>query len=312
MAPPSVADPVPTHVNMPSLKLVTRTTERMFLCVLIIPLEGRQDAAQDAAQFSGTSLLLSFFMAPAATAAEENVACDTACNRQRTSEILDQSSLLQTHLAPDVAGCMVRTDANADPWISPAGFKRGDIMDLIRLAHNPTEEELEEEPSTRVSMDWIKMDWMKILWKAGQVSSGIVAVLMIIFVWTWNTKPHILPPAWLEAQGPVPQNLMDGDPKTLPDYTSIVESINTKKDRLRKCKLKQDTLSVMVVVEPNGSVRAAGASYLPKNQRLCVRRKLLGMVLKRRPQRQPPPTQRRGGRGGGNDQSSGRWRARVV
>ena len=60
---------------------------------------------------------------------------------QRTSEILDQSSLLQTHLAPDVAGCMVRTDANADPWISPAGFARGDIMDVVRLAHNPTEEE---------------------------------------------------------------------------------------------------------------------------------------------------------------------------
>ena len=60
---------------------------------------------------------------------------------ERTGEILDQSSLLQTHLAPDVAGCMVRTDANADPWISPAGFKRGDIMDVIRLVHNPTEEE---------------------------------------------------------------------------------------------------------------------------------------------------------------------------
>ena len=60
---------------------------------------------------------------------------------QRTGEILGQSSLLTTHLAPDVAGCMVRTDANADPWISPAGFARGDIMDVIRLAHNPTEEE---------------------------------------------------------------------------------------------------------------------------------------------------------------------------
>jgi serine/threonine protein kinase len=152
--------------------------------------------------------------------------------------------------------------------------------------NNPTEEP-EEEPSTRVSMDWMKRDWMKTLWKAGQISSGIVAVLMVLFVWTWNTKPHILPPAWLEAQGPVPQDLMAGDPKTLPDHTSIVESINTKKGRLRKCNLKQDTLSVMVVVEPNGSVRAAGASYLPKTQRLCVRRKLLGMVLKRRSRIKP-------------------------
>ena len=139
------------------------------------------------------------------------------------------------------------------------------------------EEAPEEAPPVKVPKDW-----MKILWKAGQISSGIVVVLMLLFIWIWNIKPHFLPPAWLEAQGPVPEELRSGDPTTLPDYNSIVESLNSKKGRLRKCDLKQDSLSVMVVVEPNGSVRAAGTSYLPKYQRHCVRRKLLGMVLKRR------------------------------
>jgi hypothetical protein len=143
------------------------------------------------------------------------------------------------------------------------------------------EKEEEEAPEEAPPIKDPK-DWMKILWKAGQISSGVVVVLMLFFIWIWNIKPHLLPPAWLEAQGPAPQELTSGDPTTLPDYNSIVESLNSKKGRLRKCDLKQDSLSVMVVVEPNGSVRAAGTSYLPKNQRHCVRRKLLGMVLKRR------------------------------
>jgi hypothetical protein len=41
--------------------------------------------------------LLSFSVAPAATAAEENVACDTACNRQRKSEILGVAVAALTH-----------------------------------------------------------------------------------------------------------------------------------------------------------------------------------------------------------------------
>ena len=60
---------------------------------------------------------------------------------ERTGEILGDSSLLTTHLAPDVAGCLSRTDAIADPWISPAGFNKGNILDVVRLSHNPTDEE---------------------------------------------------------------------------------------------------------------------------------------------------------------------------
>jgi hypothetical protein len=139
------------------------------------------------------------------------------------------------------------------------------------------EEEEEKEPAPRP-----QRDWLQVLWKTGQICSSIVVVLMIFFVWIWNVKPHHLPPAWLEAHGSPAQTVVAGDHKTLPDYNSIVDSLNTKKGRLRKCGLDQDQLSVMVVVEPNGRVRAAGASYLPKRQRVCVRRKLLGMVLKRR------------------------------
>ena len=59
----------------------------------------------------------------------------------RTGEILGDSSLQSFHLAPDVAGCIARTDELADPWFSPAGFTRGRIQDVVRLVHNPSEGE---------------------------------------------------------------------------------------------------------------------------------------------------------------------------
>tara|TARA_Y100001938_G_scaffold138364_1_gene203713 strand:+ start:3592 stop:5502 length:1911 start_codon:yes stop_codon:yes gene_type:complete len=37
----------------------------------------------------------------------------------------------------DVAGLCVRTDQQADPWFSPAGFNRGQINRVTKLAHNP-------------------------------------------------------------------------------------------------------------------------------------------------------------------------------
>ena len=39
----------------------------------------------------------------------------------------------------DVAGLAVRTDATNDPWYSPAGFNRGVIKNVIKLAYNPTQ-----------------------------------------------------------------------------------------------------------------------------------------------------------------------------
>ncbi len=39
----------------------------------------------------------------------------------------------------DVAGCMARTDAEAAPWFSPAGYARGNILNAVKLAWNPKE-----------------------------------------------------------------------------------------------------------------------------------------------------------------------------
>lgn len=41
-------------------------------------------------------------------------------------------------LCGDVAGLCARTDEVADPWFSPAGYNRGQIRGVVRLAYNPT------------------------------------------------------------------------------------------------------------------------------------------------------------------------------
>ena len=38
----------------------------------------------------------------------------------------------------DTAGLCVRTDTDRDPWFSPAGFNRGQIKNIIKLAYNPS------------------------------------------------------------------------------------------------------------------------------------------------------------------------------
>jgi hypothetical protein len=43
-------------------------------------------------------------------------------------------TLITTILAPDIAGCMARTDRDYFPWFSPAGTKRGKILNVTRLA----------------------------------------------------------------------------------------------------------------------------------------------------------------------------------
>lgn len=41
----------------------------------------------------------------------------------------------------DVAGLCVRTDIDRDPWWSPAGYNRGQIKNLVKLAFNPTKQQ---------------------------------------------------------------------------------------------------------------------------------------------------------------------------
>jgi phage tail sheath protein FI len=40
-------------------------------------------------------------------------------------------------LNADTAGLMVQTDLTRDPWYSPAGFNRGNVKNVIKLAYNP-------------------------------------------------------------------------------------------------------------------------------------------------------------------------------
>jgi phage tail sheath protein FI len=42
-----------------------------------------------------------------------------------------------TPLNGDIAGLAVRTDNNRDPWFSPAGYNRGIIKNVVKLAFNP-------------------------------------------------------------------------------------------------------------------------------------------------------------------------------
>lgn len=37
----------------------------------------------------------------------------------------------------DIAGLMVRTDNQREPWYSPAGFNRGEVKNVVKLAYNP-------------------------------------------------------------------------------------------------------------------------------------------------------------------------------
>jgi Phage tail sheath protein subtilisin-like domain/Phage tail sheath C-terminal domain len=41
----------------------------------------------------------------------------------------------------DIAGLCVRTDSTRDPWFSPAGFNRGQIKNVVKLAYNPDKAE---------------------------------------------------------------------------------------------------------------------------------------------------------------------------
>ena len=44
----------------------------------------------------------------------------------------------------DVAGTMARTDNLRDPWFSPAGYNRGNIRNIVRLAYNPPKPQRDE------------------------------------------------------------------------------------------------------------------------------------------------------------------------
>ena len=109
----------------------------------------------------------------------------------------------------------------------------------------------------------------------------MVLLLVLGLSWIHAAKPHWFPPSWLEARGSIPLDVVAGDPKISPITEALTKSLNTKKGRLLKCGVQQDSLSVYVVIETNGQVRAAGSSYLPRDQ---------NMRSKKTPGNGPEPT----------------------
>jgi len=52
-------------------------------------------------------------------------------------------------LNPDIAGLVARTEFTNEAWFSPAGFNRGQIKGVVKLAYNPTSEAHRDELYTR-------------------------------------------------------------------------------------------------------------------------------------------------------------------
>ena len=51
---------------------------------------------------------------------------------------------IYTPLNGDIAGLCVRTDNVRDPWFSPAGYNRGSVKNIIKLAYNPNKADRDE------------------------------------------------------------------------------------------------------------------------------------------------------------------------
>lgn len=58
---------------------------------------------------------------------------------------------IYTPLNGDIAGLCVRTDETRDPWFSPAGYNRGAIKNIIKLAWNPNKTERDQLYKNRVN-----------------------------------------------------------------------------------------------------------------------------------------------------------------
>jgi phage tail sheath protein FI len=52
-------------------------------------------------------------------------------------------------LNADIAGLVARTEFTNEAWFSPAGFNRGQLNNVVKLAYNPTQEAHRDELYTR-------------------------------------------------------------------------------------------------------------------------------------------------------------------
>ena len=63
----------------------------------------------------------------------------------------NEANYITTSVAADVAGCIARTDRDAAPWFSPAGFRRGRILDVVRLVDNPTDAQMDSMYDSKIN-----------------------------------------------------------------------------------------------------------------------------------------------------------------
>ncbi len=128
--------------------------------------------------------------------------------------------------------------------------------------------------------------WRKLARVAGIVLASVAAVGTVTAAatatWVWNREPHMLKPTTLEKRGAAPEVLQPGDPSTQPDYESLLRSLDDQIGTINKCDLGGvDRLRLDLVVEPSGSVRSVGTTWLPRKTTWCVRKAILGMKFDR-------------------------------
>jgi hypothetical protein len=82
------------------------------------------------------------------------------------------SGRVSTHCAPDVAGIMARTDRISDPWISPAGFRRGGVMGVDKMEYVPSTVEQDRLYDGRVNFITTFPNEGTVLWGDKTTESG--------------------------------------------------------------------------------------------------------------------------------------------
>jgi hypothetical protein len=140
------------------------------------------------------------------------------------------------------------------------------------------EEEVEEEVEPEEVEAW----WFRHRKALSYLWGGVSIISMVGFCFVWYLHEEMISPANMEARGPEAFELVSGDPVRQPDYQAISSSLHQQVSKLEECELDVDRITVWVIVEPDGSVRAADTSYLPLVDVWCVRRKLLGLTINRR------------------------------
>jgi hypothetical protein len=73
------------------------------------------------------------------TVSDGDVSCVVFGEKRVFNTAGSATNLITVSLAPDVAGCIARTDRDTYPWYSPAGPRRGRINNAVQLAKTLTE-----------------------------------------------------------------------------------------------------------------------------------------------------------------------------